>query len=71
MSNVTSYKDAAERLSVPTYLVRRMARQGLIGVLEIPGAAPRVDVEEVRKALQRHTRPATFTPVDLQFKATA
>lgn len=71
MPRITSFKDAAERLSVPTYLVRRLARLGLISVLEIPGASPRVDVDEIKLALQRHTRPPVVPTggLELQCKA--
>lgn len=55
MLRVTSLKDAADRLSIPRLVVRRMARQGLISVINVPGVAPQVDVEEVRQAIDRYT----------------
>jgi len=51
-----SCQGCANRLNVPVALVRALARNGDVAVLRIPGARARVDVDEVRKALERHTR---------------
>ena len=58
MARYTSLKEAAQLTGVPAHLVRRMAKQGQLAILQIPGAKPRVDLEEVRRAVARFTRPA-------------
>lgn len=57
VANLQSFAGAASHLSVPVSLVRRMAHTGLIPVVRVPRSSPRVDVQDVRKALQRYTYP--------------